>query len=380
MKPGQRARGPSLTSVTAHVSSISFAPGDGLQHEPRKSAGVAADLRGVNRLTIAGIAGVVDLVEAMHRNIPGARGLLAEPKRDRTTGIARLVYRGIQGVVGLVGNGLDLLLAQLEPLLGERSDWPGRGALLAALNGVLGDYLTASGNPLAIRMRLRRHGVALQIERTALATAIPKANGKLVVLLHGLCMSDLQWKRKGHDHGASLARDLGYTPIYLNYNSGLHISANAREFSSQLESLLKCWPVPVTELVIIGHSMGGLVARSACHYAALARNEWLRHLDKIVFLGTPHHGAPLERGGNWVDVFARCEPATPRRWHGSGRSAAPASPTCGTETWSTRTGSKPRVDSSAAATPESPCRCRRTSRAMRLPRLPEGGWVISATG
>ncbi len=59
----------------------------------------------------------------------------------------------------------------------------------------------------------------------------------------------------------------------------------------------------MTELVIIGHSMGGLVARSACHYAAQARNEWLRRLDKIIFIGTPHHGAPLERGGNWVDVL-----------------------------------------------------------------------------
>ena len=268
----------------------------------------AADLRGVNQLTVAGIAGIVDLVEAIHHTIPGVRGLLAKPKRDRTTGIARLVYRSIQGVVGLVGGGLDMLLAQLEPLLGERSDWPGRAALLAALNGVLGDYLTASGNPLAIRMRLRRRGVALPTERAALAAAIPQAGGKLVVLLHGLCMNDLQWKRKGHDHGASLARDLGYTPVYLYYNSGLHISANGREFAEQLDSLVECWPVPLTELAIVGHSMGGLVARSACHYAALARHDWLKRLDKLVFIGTPHHGAPLERGGNWVDVLLGASP------------------------------------------------------------------------
>jgi pimeloyl-ACP methyl ester carboxylesterase len=268
----------------------------------------AADLRGVNQLTIAGIAGVVDLVEAIHHTIPGVRGLLAKPKRDRTTGIARLVYRSIQGVVGLVGGGLDMLLAQLEPLLGERSDWPGRAALLAALNGVLGDYLTASGNSLAIRMRLRRRGVALPTERAALGAAIPQAGGKLVVLLHGLCMNDLQWKRKGHDHGASLARDLGYTPVYLYYNSGLHISANGREFAEQLDRLVECWPVPLTELAIVGHSMGGLVARSACHYAALARHGWLKRLDKLVFIGTPHHGAPLERGGNWVDVLLGASP------------------------------------------------------------------------
>ena len=263
----------------------------------------AADLRGLNRLTIDGIAGIVDLVEAMHYNIASVPGILAKPKRGRTTGITGLVYRSIRGVIGLVGHGLDKLLARLEPLLGERSTWPGREALLAALNGVLGDYLAASNNPLAITMALRRGGIALPGERAPLAAAIPQAGGKLVVLLHGLCMNDLQWMRKGHDHGAALARDLAYTPVYLHYNSGLHISTNGRAFAELLETLVQRWPVPLTELVLIGHSMGGLVARSACHYGALARHEWLRRVDKLVFLGTPHHGAPLERGGNWVDML-----------------------------------------------------------------------------
>jgi pimeloyl-ACP methyl ester carboxylesterase len=196
-----------------------------------------------------------------------------------------------------------MLLSRLTPLLGERSTWPGRETLLAALNGVLGDYLAASHNPLAINMRVRRGGIALPAERQALAAAIPQAGGKLVVLLHGLCMNDLLWKRKGHDHGAALAHDLACTPVYLYYNSGLHISTNGRAFAELLETLVQQWPVPVTELVFIGHSMGGLVARSACHYGMLARHAWLLPLTKLVFLGTPHHGAPLERGGNWVDML-----------------------------------------------------------------------------
>ncbi|MFI4932788.1 MAG: esterase/lipase family protein, partial [Burkholderiales bacterium] len=213
------------------------------------------------------------------------------------------VYRSIRGVIRLVGHTLDGLLMRLEPLLGERSAWPGREALLAALNGVLGDYLAASNNPLAITMRLRRGGATLPSQRRALAAAIPHAGGKLVVLLHGLCMNDLQWRRRRHDHGAALARDLAYTPVYLHYNSGLHVSTNGRAFAAQLEDLVRLWPVPVTGLVLIGHSMGGLVARSACHYAALARHAWLRRLDKLVFIGTPHHGAPFERGGHWVDIL-----------------------------------------------------------------------------
>lgn len=263
----------------------------------------AADLRGVNRLTIDGIVGVVDLVEAMHRNIASVPGILAKPSEGRTTGITRLVYWSIRRVISLVGHGLDRLLARLEPLLNERSAWPGREAMLAALNGVLGDYLAASNNSLAITMRLRRGGIALPGERQPLAAAIPQAGGKLLVLLHGLCMNDLQWRRKGHDHGAALARDLGYTAVYLHYNSGLHISTNGRAFAEFLETLVHRWPVPLTELVLIGHSMGGLVARSACHYGALAQHEWVRRLDKLVFVGTPHNGAPLERGGNWVDML-----------------------------------------------------------------------------
>jgi pimeloyl-ACP methyl ester carboxylesterase len=155
---------------------------------------------------------------------------------------------------------------------------------------------------------VRRGGVPLPGEREALAAAIPQAGGKLVVLLHGLCMNDLQWKRKRHEHGAALARDLAYTPVYLHYNSGLHVSANGRAFAELLDTLVQLWPVPLTELVLIGHSMGGLVARSAFHYGALARHEWVGRVNKLIFIGTPHHGAPLERGGNWVDMLLGASP------------------------------------------------------------------------
>jgi pimeloyl-ACP methyl ester carboxylesterase len=262
-----------------------------------------ADLRGVNRLTIAGIAGVVDLVEAMHHRIASVPGLLARPKPDRTAGISGLVYRSIHGVIGVVAHSLDTLLAGLELPRDARASSPGREAMLGVLNGVLGDYLAASNNPLAITMGLRRGANVLPEGRAQLAAAIPHAGGKLLVLLHGLCMNDRLWKRKGHDHGTALARDLGYTPVYLHYNSGLHVSTNGRAFADLLEALVKIWPVPLTDLTLVGHSMGGLVARSACHYGAQAGHDWRRQLAKLVCIGTPHHGAPLERGGNWVDVL-----------------------------------------------------------------------------
>jgi pimeloyl-ACP methyl ester carboxylesterase len=113
-------------------------------------------------------------------------------------------------------------------------------------------------------------------------------------------MNDLQWKRKRHDHGAALARDLGYTPVHLHYNSGLHVSTNGRAFAYLLEALLAQWPVLLEDFVIIAHSMGGLVSRSAYHYATVAGHKWPRQLRKIIFIGTPHHGTPLERLGNRI--------------------------------------------------------------------------------
>jgi hypothetical protein len=47
--------------------------------------------------------------------------------------------------------------------------------------------------------------------------------------------------------------------------------------------------------------MGGLVTRSAVHQAQLRGQDWTARLTRIVFLGTPHHGAPLERAGSWID-------------------------------------------------------------------------------
>jgi hypothetical protein len=267
-----------------------------------------ADLRGFARLATQAAAGLADLVEAMHHTVGRPFGAGSRQTAGRMRGLTGLVYKSVRGVTHLVGGGLDALLAQLRPTLAGRASSPQREAVLAALNGVLGDYLVASDNPLAIPMSLRREGRALVLERQALAAAIPQAGRRLAVLVHGLCLNDLQWNRDGHDHGTVLARELGYTPLYLHYNSGLHTSTNGRALAALLEALVEQWPHRVDELVIVAHSMGGLVARSAWHYGAAAGHRWPRRLRKLAFLGTPHHGAPLERGGNWVDVILDATP------------------------------------------------------------------------
>jgi pimeloyl-ACP methyl ester carboxylesterase len=136
------------------------------------------------------------------------------------------------------------------------------------------------------------------------ATALDAAASPyLLLLIHGLCMNDTQWRRQWHDHGAYLAQALGCTPIYLRYNSGCHVSQNGREFPQQLERLVAAWPVPLARITPVGHSMGGLVARSAIQLAREAGQGWPALLRELVFLGTPHHGAPLKRAGHGVDVL-----------------------------------------------------------------------------
>ncbi len=266
-----------------------------------------SDIRGVENLTIDAIIGITGLVEAIHHKIAGLSGILGGPNHNRATGITGMIYRNIRTVTGLAGDGIDLLLKRFSSLLGEKDSSPARERVLAVLNGVLGDHLAARNNPLAIPMQFRRNGVPLAPGDQSFDEAVRQSSGKIALMVHGSCMNDLQWTRRSHDHGESLARDLGYLPVYLHYNTGLHISQNGREFAGLIEAFIQQLPQPL-ELVIIAHSMGGLVSRSACHYGKLADHCWLNHLMKIVFLGTPHHGAPLERAGNWIDVILEISP------------------------------------------------------------------------
>ena len=275
----------------------------------------ASDLRGIAQLATQATAGVVGIAEGVHQSVRSTLGVSGGGAPGRTGGITGLVYRSVRGVTQLVGKGVDTVLARLQPVLervdGAGPETPEREAVLAALNGVMGDRLAAGRNPFAIPMTLRYRGETLD---WGALPPMPEATGKVLLLVHGLCMNDLKWRavRDGQavDHGEALASALGYTPVYLRYNSGLHTSQNGRELAARLEELVARWPSPIEELTIVAHSMGGLLARSACHYAEREALRWPGRLKSIVFLGTPHHGAPLERAGNVVDAILGSTPYT----------------------------------------------------------------------
>lgn len=252
-------------------------------------------LRGVVQLATEVTVGIADIAEAVHRSVWATIGF-AGGEPQRTDGLTGAVYRSVRAITRGVGGSAEQALRLLESIPSHDASAPDehdRPAWLAALNGVIGDRLLALASPLALAMTLR----------------VPPGppSGRILLLVHGLCLDDRCWSppagQSTVDMGRMLAAALGATPVYVRYNSGLHISSNGRELSEQLERLLQRWPVPVEQLTVLGHSMGGLVARSAVQHATEVDAGWLGRLRQMVFLGTPHHGAPLERAGNVVDTL-----------------------------------------------------------------------------
>jgi pimeloyl-ACP methyl ester carboxylesterase len=178
---------------------------------------------------------------------------------------------------------------------------------LGALNGLFGDRMATDTGSLATRLSVRTHDGRRRTDPADLARDVagshPGPTGRVVVFLHGLCEQDDSWWFKAEQHwgdrdttyGSLLRRDLGWTPLYLAYNTGLHVSANGVAVAGLLDELVRTWPVEVEELALVGHSMGGLVARSACCAGEAADHRWVGPLRHVFCLGTPHLGAPLER-------------------------------------------------------------------------------------
>jgi pimeloyl-ACP methyl ester carboxylesterase len=188
---------------------------------------------------------------------------------------------------------------------------PAGRLVVSALNGAFGDTLVRRGNPLALRMTVRRRGRDLELTPATVTDAYPNAMPRLAVFVHGLCETDDAWKLGDARHvpyGHRMEVELGYTPVYLRYNTGRHISENGRELATLLEALVTSWPTEVHEITLVGHSMGGLVARSACHYGA--DGACVAKVRHVFTLGTPHRGAPLEQAANAASVALARLPET----------------------------------------------------------------------
>ena len=255
------------------------------------------ELRALNRLTFRELADAVGGIGGIHLGVAErvfrAVGPMGTPVRLAHDLVSSGVYRAVSGGAELVGLGADRGLGRRERDGRVVSSDPRGAAAVAVLNGLIGDRLEREGSDLAQPMAVRLRG------EVADASAFADPRPRLVVFLHGLMETELSWGWSGAEsYGERLARDLASTPVYVRYNTGRHVSENGRSLSELLETLIAEWPVPVADIALVGHSMGGLVARAACQCAIADGAAWVRHVHHVVSLGTPHTGAPLERAAH----------------------------------------------------------------------------------
>ena len=249
------------------------------------------DLRGAVQASARAVLGVVDVVESAHATV-------ARPWRRerRTRGISRWVYGAVRAITRGVARLIGVTLAASPG--GRVRPSRSRDAAVSILNGAFGDALEAEGNPLALATTLRHRGASVEPE--GVADVLEDVTDTALVMVHGLCMHDGRWGDADHDMVAELAAGLEAAPIGVRYNSGRHVSQNGRDLAGLLDRLAASWP-GLRRIVIVAHSMGGLVARSALEVARTKAQPWLGLEVALVTLGTPHHGAPLERFGSVVD-------------------------------------------------------------------------------
>ncbi|MFN8192669.1 MAG: hypothetical protein U0R80_00120 [Nocardioidaceae bacterium] len=251
------------------------------------------------------VRGARDLHGAIAGRVFGALPPSAGPVRVAHDAIAATSYGATRlAHVVIPRLGAAAVAARTRDDAPALSAAPAGRRALGAVNGLWGDRVLGSYGPLALPMTLFSEGGAVTATPEGVLASCPETTGSLAVFVHGLCESEESWalgaeRRHGEPgvtYGSRLQRDLGITPLFLRYNSGRCVTDNARELAELLERVVAAWPVPVEELVLVGHSMGGLVIRGACHTGSESGHAWPLAVRHVFCLGSPHLGARLERG------------------------------------------------------------------------------------
>jgi pimeloyl-ACP methyl ester carboxylesterase len=263
------------------------------------------ELRALGDLAADAAAGIAQQAREVHTGVAGRvfgalrpLGLAVAPVRTIHDAVAVGSYTGAQALSrGIVRAAVTAASMTRPPDAAPIGAGPRGRIALGAINGAWGDRLHGRGSVLETPMAVRVGGCDVRPDPAALAAAFPAATGRLAVFIHGLGETEDAWRlyeRRCVPYGDRLRVELGYTPVFVRYNTGRHISHNGRALAELLDDVVCGWPVPVSELALIGHSMGGLVARGACHYAP--EGSWRERVRHVFLLGSPLKGAPLELG------------------------------------------------------------------------------------
>lgn len=261
------------------------------------------------------VGGIGDIHGAVAERVFKAVGPGGTIVRAAHDAISRTVWDAVAGGPTVVGRAADVALGKRDRT-GERrlSTTPWGGLALAAINGLVGDALEKEESVLQEPMAVRVDGLRVPCETHVLANAFPAATPRVVVFVHGLMGTEVPWWWGGGPtkecYGTRFRRDLGCTEVFVRYNTGRHISENGHSLDELLTELVSAWPVKVDQLALIGHSMGGLVCRSACYQAHERGADWVRRVGHVVSLGTPHMGAPLAQGVHYASAALHVAPET----------------------------------------------------------------------
>jgi pimeloyl-ACP methyl ester carboxylesterase len=262
---------------------------------------------------LAGIAGQVHGVhDAVARRVWASVGPLSTPVRVVHDAIAARTYSAVEWSLSTAMRTSTHALCAVVPSDSPSLEQSATGRIaVGILNGAVGDSLERRRNALALEMTLRSRERDVEPSREALRSEFPDATGRLAVFVHGLGETDDAWllgQERNVPYGSRLRGELGYTALYVRYNTGRPITATGRELADLLRHISREWPVEVEEIALIGHSVGGLVARSASDHAAC--EPWRAKLTHVLTLGSPDRGAPLERAAHAVSVAMARLPET----------------------------------------------------------------------
>lgn len=264
--------------------------------EPVRTTDVAALALDFGDRLIVGT--VRDMHRAVAKRVFGATrffgGQLPESLHD---GVVTSAYGALSGMLRISSGSVRALSARGIGRSMESS--PGGRRIIATVNGLIGDELRMLDDPQAIKMAVRKNGEDIVATPFPIKQAYLDGTSHLVIFVHGLCESDESWyqreKVNGTTYVARIAQDTDGTPVLVRYNTGLHISENGKHLDALIRQLVDAWPVEVTRVTLVGHSMGGLVVRAATNYATAANEIWPHLVKDIICLGTPHTGANLEK-------------------------------------------------------------------------------------
>ena len=272
------------------------------------------EVRALGKLATDAASDGISRIEQVHRAIARRSwrptGPAGKPSHAIHNFIAAGAYASVRAGFRVAGAVAGAVLGEVARAARWRapSQTCAGSTAFGVVNGFAGDRLGRQGSPLAWEMIVLHEGTCLSDDPADVRAAVPEATGDIVVFVHGLIETDRWWRwgaqlYYGHPRvsfGSRLRTDIGATPLHVRYNTGLHVAENGRGLARLLEATLASWPVPVERLTLVGHSMGGLVIRSACHIGANDGHDWVSLVKHAVYLGTPHDGALLARGATAV--------------------------------------------------------------------------------